>query len=118
MTNALTRATDLILAVSESGEPKTFSDGGFLAEAAWLIPVVPLVLAFAIVFFGKRSPWKGWGMAVFSMGFVAVYGTVLFVMNTFGEGITWGSSRVAWRKPESAYFFWTPWRSWRKRGSE
>ncbi len=88
MTTFLARANELILATEASGAEE-FSDGGMLAEAAWLIPVVPLVLTFAIVFFGKRSPWKGWGMAVFSMGFVAVFGTVLFVMNTFGEGITY-----------------------------
>ena len=88
MSTFLARANELILATEASGAEE-FSDGGMLAEAAWLIPVVPLVLTFAIVFFGKRSPWKGWGMAVFSMGFVAAFGTVLFVMNTFGEGITY-----------------------------
>lgn len=78
----------LILATAEEGEAKAFSDGGILASGAWLIPVVPLVLAFLIVFFGKRSPLKGWGMAVTALGFVAVYGTVLFLMN-LGEGITY-----------------------------
>jgi len=39
------------------------------------------VAAFAIVFFGKRSPWKGWGMATGSMAFVAVYGLILFFAN-------------------------------------
>ena len=64
------------------------SDGRALAEWAWLIPVVPMVAAFAIVFFGKRSPWKGWGMAWASMGFVMIYGAVLFIAN-LNEGITY-----------------------------
>ena len=53
-----------------------------------LIPVVPIVMAFLIVFFGKRSPWKGWGMAAGTMLFVALYGIALFVMNLDG-GITY-----------------------------
>ena len=43
--------------------------------------VVPLVITFLIVFFGKRSPLKGWGMATFGMAFVAVYGTALAWVN-------------------------------------
>ena len=61
-------------------------DGGWLAEWAWLIVVVPLVLTFLIVFFGKRSPLKGWGMATFGMAFVAVYGAALAWVN-LQEGI-------------------------------
>ncbi len=82
-------AVTALLAAAEGGSAAEFSDGGFLASAAWLIPVVPMVAAFAIVFFGKRSPLKGWGMAVGTMGFVALYGIVLFAMNTFGNGITY-----------------------------
>ena len=81
MSSLLAFAAPVLLAVSEEGAPKEFSDGGALAEWAWLIPVVPMVAAFAIVFFGKRSPWKGWGMATGSMAFVAVYGLILFFAN-------------------------------------
>ena len=87
------KGAPLILATAEEGGhgPETFSDGGILASGAWLIPVVPLVMAFLIVFFGKRSPLKGWGMAVAAMGFVALYGIVLFGSN-LGEGITYQGS--------------------------
>ena len=61
-------------------------DGGWLAEWAWLIVIVPLIITFLIVFFGKRSPWKGWGMATFGMAFVAIYGTALAWVN-LDEGI-------------------------------
>lgn len=54
---------------------------GFLVEWAWLIVVVPLVAAFVIAFFGKKMPWKGWEIAWGAIGFVGVYGTVLFILN-------------------------------------
>ena len=88
------KAAPLILATAEEGAEhgaEVFSDGGVVAQLAWLIPVVPMVMAFLIVFFGKRSPLKGWGMAVGTMGFVALYGIVLFGMN-LGEGITYQGS--------------------------
>ena len=71
------------------------TDGGVLAQWAWLIPVVPLVLMFAIVFFGKRLPMKGWELAEAAMLFVAVYGVALMVMNA-SEGISYeGSVEIA-----------------------
>jgi NADH-quinone oxidoreductase subunit L len=82
------KAAPLILATEEVGEHAEFSDGGAFASGAWLIPVVPMVMAFLIVFFGKRSPWKGWAMAAGTMLFVALYGIALFVMNLDG-GITY-----------------------------
>ena len=90
MTHLFAFAAPLLLAASEEGghAEKTFGDGGVLAQWAWLIPVVPMVAAFAIVFFGKRTRWKGWGMAWGSMLFVAVYGVILFISN-LNEGITY-----------------------------
>ena len=61
---------------------------GPLVEWAWLIVVVPIIAAFLILFFGRKSPFKGWLLAELSMGFVAVYGTVLFVLNAT-EGIVY-----------------------------
>ena len=58
---------------TEAGHEVHAGDGGALAQWAWLIVIVPLVMTFLIVFFGKRSPLKGWGMATFGMAFVAVY---------------------------------------------
>jgi NADH-quinone oxidoreductase subunit L len=78
-----TVALALLRYAEEGGE---LSSGGVLAEWAWLIPVVPLVLMFGIVFFGKRLPMKGWELAEFSMLFVAVYGVALFASNA-SEGI-------------------------------
>ena len=67
--------------LQEHNDELPAGDGGALAEFAWLIPVVPMVMAFVILFFGKFSPWKGWGMATLALGFVAVYGTVLAAVN-------------------------------------
>ncbi|MGI9643050.1 MAG: NADH-quinone oxidoreductase subunit L [Acidimicrobiia bacterium] len=61
---------------------------GPIVEWAWLIVVVPLVAAFVIVLFGKKSPFKGWLMAWLSMGFVMVYGTVLLILN-WTEGVVY-----------------------------
>ncbi len=78
-------AQQLILATEESGaghhgvEPGITS--GPLVEWAWLIVVVPLVAAFLILFFGKKLPMDGWELAVGGIGFVGVYGTILFVLN-------------------------------------
>ena len=89
--NAILANASLLLAAAadEGGEhaETALSDGGWLASTAWLIPLVPMVVAFLIVFFGKRSPLKGWGMAVGTMGFVALYGTVLFGIAMFGDPI-------------------------------
>ncbi len=56
-------------------------NGGALAQWAWLIVVVPLVVPFLIVFFGKKLPFKGWELAVGTMGFIGAYGTALLLAN-------------------------------------
>ena len=66
-----------------------YSDGGALAEWAWLIVVVPLIAPFLIAFFGKHLPKKGWELAVGAMGFVALYGTALVIANASGDGIVY-----------------------------
>ena len=90
-----TFAQQLILATAESGadegghsaiEPG-ITDGP-LVEWAWLIVVVPLVAAFLIAFFGKKLPFKGWELSAGSIGFVGIYGTVLFYLNAT-EGIVY-----------------------------
>lgn len=77
-----TNANQLILATEELGE---INDGGLLASLAWLIPVVPMVAAFAIVFFGRRLPHKGWELAMGAMGFVGLYGILLAFATMNGE---------------------------------
>ncbi len=85
----------------EAGE---FSDGVVLAEFAWLIPVVPLVAAGLIFLVGKRLKYQGYELAIGALGFVALYGTVLFVANAIDgivfqdavEAATLGPITVEW----------------------
>ncbi len=79
---------NLILAAEEGGAVEPGITSGPLVEFAWLIMVVPILATFLVVFFGKRSPFKGWLMAELAIGFVAVYGTVLLILNAT-EGITY-----------------------------
>ncbi len=80
MLQLLATANAALLATEEGGHAaEALSDGGLLASMAWLIPVVPMVAAFAIVFYGKRMPYKGWDIAIAVMGFEALYGTALLL---------------------------------------
>ncbi|MEX2419120.1 MAG: proton-conducting transporter membrane subunit, partial [Acidimicrobiia bacterium] len=85
----------LALFALQAHEPGHLSDGGVLAEFAWLIPLVPLVLMVAIVFVGKRLPYKGWELAEAAMLFVAVYGVTLLIMNASGGIYHEGSVEIA-----------------------
>ena len=74
----------LTLASEEGGHAADTHPGGLvglLADGAWLIPIVPLVMMFAIVLFGKRLPFKGWELAEAAMAFVGVYGVALLIGN-------------------------------------
>jgi NADH-quinone oxidoreductase subunit L len=57
------------------------SSGGWLAQWAWLIVVVPFLAMISIVFFGKRLPREGGEIAVGAMGFVFVYAAALLILN-------------------------------------
>lgn len=58
-----------------------YGDGGFLAEWAWLLVIVPFIAFLAIIFFGKRLPREGGEIAVGAMAFVFLYGAALFILN-------------------------------------
>jgi NADH-quinone oxidoreductase subunit L len=94
-----TFASQLILATEEGEKAvKEIVPGitsGAIVEWAWLIVVVPLAAALLIAFFGKKSPFKGWLMAELAMGFVAVYGTVLFILNATQGVVYYGRVDVA-----------------------
>ena len=101
--NALaTIVSQIILATEEGSETAEGAHelvpgvtSGPLVEFAWLIVVVPIVTAFLIAFFGRKSPFKGWLLAELSIGFVAVYGTVLFLVNAT-QGIVYeGQVQIA-----------------------
>ena len=68
---------------------------GPLVEWAWLIVVLPMVAAFVITLWGKKMPFKGWEVAWGAIGFVAVYGTVLFVVNATRGIVYEGTVEIA-----------------------
>jgi len=70
-----------IAAAQETGHAVEYGDGGFLAEWAWLLVIVPFLAFLAIIFFGKRLPREGGEIAVGAMAFVALYGAALFILN-------------------------------------
>jgi len=65
---------------------EALSTGGFFAETAWIMLVLPFVAFLAIIFFGKRLPFKGGELAVGAMGVNLVWASVLFFQNMV-EGI-------------------------------
>jgi NADH-quinone oxidoreductase subunit L len=83
-------ASQFVLAAAEEGEHAV--EGGHeaivpgitsgpLVEWAWLIVVIPMLATFVIALWGKKLPLKGWEIAWGAIGFVALYGTVLFIVN-------------------------------------
>ena len=54
-----------------------YTDGGFLAEHAWLLVVLPFVAALVITFFGKYLPLKGAEVALATIGVIFLYSTAL-----------------------------------------
>ena len=67
------------------------TDGGWLAQWAWLIVVAPFLAMVLIVFFGKRMPRKGGEVAVGAMGFVFVYAAALLILN-IAKGVVYQHS--------------------------
>ncbi len=67
--------------------PGEFISGGFWAETAGIMLVLPFVAFLAIIFFGKRMPREGGEIAVGTMAINLIWATVLFVWNAVSEGI-------------------------------
>ena len=74
----------LILAAESEGHAPEFSSGGFFAETAWIMLVLPFVAFLAIVLVGKRMRGQGSELAVGAMGINLVWASVLFVQNMLG----------------------------------
>jgi NADH-quinone oxidoreductase subunit L len=50
-----------------------------LAELAWLVPVLPLLAFFLVVFFGRRTPLRGAGISIAAVGVAFLISlTILF----------------------------------------
>ncbi len=83
MVTALASAPTVLAA--EAGA-YALSSGGFFAETAWLMLVLPFVAFLAIVLVGKRMRGLGAELAIGAMGINLLWASVLLVQN-MGEGI-------------------------------
>ena len=63
-----------------------YTDGGVLAEFAWVLVVLPFVAALIITFIGKSLPMKGAEVALGTIGIIFVYSVALMFLH-ITEGI-------------------------------
>lgn len=74
----------LYLAVEETEHVVQAGDGGFWADTAGIMLVLPFVAFLVILGVGKRLKYKGGEIAVAALAINLVWATVLFVMNMTG----------------------------------
>ena len=58
-----------------------YTDGGILAEFAWVLVVLPFVAALMITFIGKSLPMKGAEIALGTIGIIFVYSVALMFLH-------------------------------------
>ena len=73
----------MILA-AEEGAAAELSAGGFFAETAWIMLVLPFAAFLAIILVGKRMKGLGSELAIGAMGVNLLWASVLFVQNMAG----------------------------------
>ena len=61
-----------------------YTDGGILAEYAWLLVVLPFVAALVITFTGKYLPLKGAEVALTTIGVIFLYSAALMYLHITG----------------------------------
>ena len=62
------------------------TSGNFATENAWLIPVLPFVAFFGILFFGKRLPKKGTEIGILAVGASLALSLVILIGDFVGGG--------------------------------
>jgi len=58
-----------------------YTDGGILAEFAWVLVVLPFIAALIITFIGKSLPMKGAEIALATIGIIFVYSVALMFLH-------------------------------------
>ena len=61
-----------------------YTDGGLLAEYAWLLVVLPFIAALVITFVGKYLPMKGAEVALATIGIIFLYSAALMYSHING----------------------------------
>ena len=69
---------ELLLFAQEHGADPHANDG-FMTEYMWLVPLLPILAFFVILFFGKRLPDRGHSVGIASLGIGLVMSLVAFV---------------------------------------
>ena len=72
------------LLAAEDGGAIHAGDGGFWADTAGIMLVLPIVAFLLILAFGKRLPNKGGEIAVAAMAVNLLWASVLMIMNMTG----------------------------------
>jgi NADH-quinone oxidoreductase subunit L len=75
---------DIVLLAQEHGAERSFGDGGFFGDTAWIMLVLPFVAFLLIMAFGKRMRFQGGEIAVAALAVNTVWATILFVANMTG----------------------------------
>ena len=78
--------SDLLLIAAEEAEHAEIhaGDGGWWADTAGIMLILPFVAYLLIIFFGKRLKYQGGEFAVGALAINLLWATVLFVMNMTG----------------------------------
>ena len=63
-----------------------YTDGGVIAEFAWVLVVLPFVAALIITFIGKSLPLKGAEIALGTIGIIFIYSLALMYLHVT-EGV-------------------------------
>jgi NADH:ubiquinone oxidoreductase subunit 5 (subunit L)/multisubunit Na+/H+ antiporter MnhA subunit len=63
-----------------------YTDGGVLAEFAWVLVVLPFIAALIITFVGKSLPLKGAEIALGTIGIIFIYSLALMYLHVT-EGV-------------------------------
>jgi NADH-quinone oxidoreductase subunit L len=73
-----------LLTILAAESPRSFGDGGWWADTAGIMLVLPFVAFGLILAFGKRLKYQGGEIAVAALAINLVWATVLFVANMTG----------------------------------
>lgn len=68
---------------AETAEPAAT---GFIGNIIWLVPLLPILSFFVILFFGKRLPNKGHAVGIFAVGAGLLISLIGFFELAFGKG--------------------------------
>ena len=71
-----------------------YTDGGLLAQYAWLLVLLPFVAALIITFMGKYLPLKGAEVALATIGLIFLYSSAPYVLTHYW----WCSERIFYKR--------------------